>query len=291
VYYLLNKPRAMVTTLKDPEDRPTIAELLTGIKERVYPVGRLDFHTSGALLVTNDGALADALLHPKHGVKKTYVAKLDRPADMKQLRDLREGVTLDDGHRTQPSSVVVLREEEGHAWLEITISEGKNRQIHRMAEAVGLRVMRLSRIRFAGLDTQGLRPGELRPLHPEEVDVLRHTYLGIVPARAVREPERRPKAKSPAEKSKTPPATKRASSARPRDSEARAFHPDQPNSRKTKPAERVLEPAERLGRTDARRARDTTSRESYAHAESRKPAEKRSATKRTKTQRKQLPRR
>jgi 23S rRNA pseudouridine2605 synthase len=186
VYYLVHKPRGMVTTLKDPEGRPSLAELLGGIRERVYPVGRLDFHTSGALLVTNDGALAQGLLHPSREVPKTYVAKLNTRADDRMINALRQGVTLDDGYRTRPAHVVEMRVEEDKSWLEITITEGKNRQIHRMVEAVGARVMRLSRMSFAELSAEGLRPGQLRPLTPQEVSMLRRAYLGAEEAPAPR---------------------------------------------------------------------------------------------------------
>jgi len=184
VHYIVHKPRGMVTTLQDPEDRPTLAELLGNIPARVYPVGRLDFHTSGALLVTNDGDLAQALLHPSRGVPKTYVAKLSLDADVRMLDALRTGVELDDGYRTRPAQVQELRVEDGKTWLEITITEGKNRQIHRMVEAVGARVMRLSRLSFAGLSTEGLRPGQLRPLSADELAELRREYLGIEPTYA-----------------------------------------------------------------------------------------------------------
>jgi 23S rRNA pseudouridine2605 synthase len=179
VHYLVHKPRGVVTTLQDPEGRPTLAELLTRIAERVYPVGRLDFHTSGALLVTNDGDLAQALLHPSRGVPKTYVAKLSLEADERMLDALRTGVVLDDGYKTRPAQVDFLRLEDGKTWLEITISEGKNRQIHRMVEAVGARVMRLSRLSFAGLTTEGLRPGQLRPLTEAELAALKREYQGV----------------------------------------------------------------------------------------------------------------
>lgn len=177
VYYLLHKPRAMVTTLHDPEGRPSLGELLAQIAERVYPVGRLDFHTSGALLLTNDGDLAQALLHPSRAVPKTYVAKLSREVDDFMLNALARGVELDDGYRTQPAHVEHLRDEDGKSWLEITITEGKNRQIHRMVESLDTRVMRLSRLSFAGLSTEGLRPGDIRPLTREEVAALRREYL------------------------------------------------------------------------------------------------------------------
>ena len=177
VYYLLHKPRAMVTTLSDPEGRPSLGDLLGSIKERVYPVGRLDFHTSGALLVTNDGDLAQALLHPSREVPKTYVAKFNVELAPRLLESLRQGVTLDDGYRTRPARVSELRVEEGKSWLEITISEGKNRQIHRMAEALGVSVMRLSRVSFAGLSTEGMRPEAIRPLTASEVAQLMRRYL------------------------------------------------------------------------------------------------------------------
>ncbi len=185
VYFIVNKPRTMVTTLNDPEGRPSLSELLGTIPERVYPVGRLDFHTSGALLLTNDGDLAQALLHPSHEVPKTYVAKLAGKVTDKMMGALRLGVTLDDGYQTQPARVTHLRDEEGKAWLEISITEGKNRQIHRMLEAVGSRVMRLSRLSFAGLSSEGLRPGKLRPLDEDEVYMLYRTYLGKAAADAL----------------------------------------------------------------------------------------------------------
>ena len=184
VYYLVHKPRGMVTTLKDPEGRPSLTELLRGIPERVYPVGRLDFHTSGALLLTNDGDLAQSLLHPSRAVPKTYVAKLNAEADETFLQGLERGVVLDDGYRTQPARVEHIRDDEGKSWIQITITEGKNRQIHRMVEALGARVMRLSRLSFAGLSTEGLRPGDVRPLDRDELAALRRDYLGEEVSRA-----------------------------------------------------------------------------------------------------------
>jgi 23S rRNA pseudouridine2605 synthase len=188
-YYLLNKPKNLVTTLSDPEGRPCLKEILERVPERVYPVGRLDFHTSGVLLLTNDGDLAQALLHPSKEVPKTYVAKLNGIADDREVEMLKRGVTLDDGYATAPARVTRLRDEDGHSWLEITITEGKNRQVHRMIEAVGHRVMRLSRTQFAGLGSEGLRPGQLRPLDPDEIAGLKRVYQGI--AESVRVPKPR----------------------------------------------------------------------------------------------------
>lgn len=181
VYYLVHKPREMVTTLSDPEGRANIGDLVRRIPERVYPVGRLDYHTSGALLVTNDGELADALLNPRRKVPKVYAAKLRGHLDIPELDKLRNGVKLDDGYVTKPAEVFVLREEFKSTWVQITLTEGKNRQVHRMAEAIGHPVQRLVRMSFAGLSTEGLRPGEWRPLGKTEVEKLKKKYL--LPAR------------------------------------------------------------------------------------------------------------
>lgn len=180
-YYLVHKPREMVTTLSDPEGRATIGQLLARIPERVYPVGRLDYHTSGALLVTNDGELAEALLSPRRAVPKVYAAKLRGHLDVPELDKLRNGVRLDDGYLTKKAEVFVLREENKNTWVQLTLTEGKNRQIHRMAQAIGHPVQRLVRMSFAGLTAEGLRPGEHRPLTRGEVEKLKKQYL--TPAR------------------------------------------------------------------------------------------------------------
>jgi pseudouridine synthase len=175
VYLVLNKPKGYVTTLSDPEGRPTVMELVGKVEERVYPVGRLDFNTEGVLLLTNDGDLAHALMHPSSEVKKTYMVKLRGEAGMDMVQALRDGVTLDDGSRTAPAEVSLVGPTEGghNTWLEITIHEGKNRQIHRMAESLNLQVAKLQRVRYAGLDAEGIRPGRWRSLRREEVDSLR----------------------------------------------------------------------------------------------------------------------
>ncbi|MEY4510544.1 MAG: hypothetical protein RLZZ450_2666 [Pseudomonadota bacterium] len=202
VYYLIHKPRGMVTTLKDPEDRPSLSELLHNIPERIYPVGRLDFHTSGALLLTNDGDLAQALLHPSRAVPKTYVVKVSVEVGETMLQALERGVVLDDGYQTQQAFVEHIRDEDEKSWIQITITEGKNRQIHRMIEALGARVMRLSRISFAGLSTENLRPGEIRPLFQDEVAALKRDYITEAPAhdKSAREPREAGEAKPAREK-------------------------------------------------------------------------------------------
>lgn len=176
VYYLFHKPRGVVATLNDPEGRPVIVDYFKKVPERIYPVGRLDFHTSGALLLTNDGAMAQALLHPSRKVPKKYIAKFQGELDVPQLDALRNGVTLDNGEKTGKSELFVIRQEQGYTWVEITITEGKNRQIHRMGQAISHPVSRLTRIAFAGLTTENLKPGQYRPLKAREIEKLKRYY-------------------------------------------------------------------------------------------------------------------
>ena len=183
VYYVAHKPRAMVSTLDDPEDRETVAQLCKRIDEAVHPVGRLDYHTSGVLLLTNDGELTEALLRPSSRVPKVYVAKVQGHIGVEELEKLRGGVQLDDGYVTKPAEVVVDRQEDTTTWLRITLHEGKNRQIHRMGEAIGHRVMRLIRRSFAGISTGGLRPGEVRPLKTKELERLQKSFVKPYQAR------------------------------------------------------------------------------------------------------------
>jgi 23S rRNA pseudouridine2605 synthase len=184
-YYLVHKPRDFVTTLKDPEGRPHLGQILGKIPERVYPVGRLDYHTSGVLVATNDGDLADALLNAD--VPKVYAAKLKGMLDVPELDKLRNGVKLDDGYVTKPCELFVIREESRNTWIQITLHEGKPRQIHRMADAIGHPVQRLARTGFAGLTVEGLRPGDSRPLTGKEIDRLKKDYL-----RPAREKKKQP---------------------------------------------------------------------------------------------------
>jgi len=171
VYVVLHKPRGVVSTMSDPEGRPTVKELLAAIPGRVYPVGRLDFATSGVLLATNDGDFAEALLHPKKAVPKTYVVKTQGEMQASDLDRWREGVDLEDG-KTHRAEVRFLRHEDGKTWFELTIHEGRNQMIRRMGEATGFPVMRLSRLVFAGVTGEGLRPGAVRALTRDELVAL-----------------------------------------------------------------------------------------------------------------------
>ena len=185
VYVLLNKPRGYVTTLSDPQGRPTVLDLVKSVGARVYPVGRLDFNTEGVLVLTNDGDLANGLMHPRGGVEKVYQVKIRGSVGPEAIDAFREGVTLDDGDRTQPAEATLLGPSEGgnNTWLEVILTEGKNRQIHRMCEAVGLAVAKLRRVEYAGLQLGELRPGRWRPLEPREVAHLRKLG-GLQPRRA-----------------------------------------------------------------------------------------------------------
>ncbi len=153
---------------------------------RVYPVGRLDFNTSGALLVTNDGDFSVALMHPRKAVPKTYVVKVQGVMEDRDVDHWRRGVNLEDG-KTLPAKVKLLRYEGDKTWLELTITEGRNQQVRRMGETTGFRVMRLARLSFAGVNTEGLRPGDWRYLTADELSTLKKDYG--VPKRVVSPPK------------------------------------------------------------------------------------------------------
>ncbi|HZP28266.1 MAG TPA: pseudouridine synthase [Acidimicrobiia bacterium] len=182
VYYLLNKPARVVTTADDPQGRPTVVELVPA-EPRVFPVGRLDYETEGLLLLTNDGELAQLLTHPRHGVEKTYVAEVDAVPGRGELRRLREGVDLDDG-RTAPARARVLAQRADGAALELVVHEGRNRQVRRMCESVGLHVRRLVRTRIGPVRDDHLAPGAWRALRPGEVRRLYETATAEEPAGA-----------------------------------------------------------------------------------------------------------
>lgn len=184
VYYLLNKPAGVVSTASDPQGRPTVTGLVPA-EPRVYPVGRLDAATEGLLLLTNDGDLAHRLTHPSFGVEKEYLASVEGAPKAGAVRRLREGVELDDGP-TAPAKVSLVAPDV----LRITIHEGRNRQVRRMAEAVGHPVRRLVRTRIGPLRTDTLGPGEWRPLTQEEVRALERATATASPrlARRARKP-------------------------------------------------------------------------------------------------------
>ena len=167
VHYLLNKPSGVVTTAADPEGRTTVLDLVE-LSVRVWPVGRLDVDTEGALLLTNDGELGYRLTHPSFEVPRTYVAEVGGRVGEKSVRALARGVELDDGP-TRPARVSVIERARGATLIELTITEGRNRQVRRMFEAVGHRVLRLVRTELGPLKLGHLKPGSVRKLSPAEV--------------------------------------------------------------------------------------------------------------------------
>jgi pseudouridine synthase len=164
-YILLNKPAGYVTTRSDPQRRPTVIDLLRGVREYVYPAGRLDYDTVGLVLLTNDGDLAARLTHPRHGVERTYEARVLGVPDADAIERLRKGIPLD-GRRTRPAEVTLLRKgrADRDSLLTMTIREGRNRQVRRMCEAVGHPVRALARTRMGPLKDARLKPGMWRDL-------------------------------------------------------------------------------------------------------------------------------
>ncbi|MDD4602063.1 Ribosomal large subunit pseudouridine synthase B [bioreactor metagenome] len=174
VYILLHKPKGVVTTLNDPQKRKTVVDLIKDIPERIYPVGRLDYNTEGLLLLTNDGDLTNALIHPSHNIRKVYLAKVHGVPAEEKLDLFRVGMKLEDG-LTAPAlvNIIEIDKEKNSTTLEIIIHEGKNRQIRRMCEKIGHSVIQLKRIKFAFLDLKGVRRGSYRYLHQNEVEELK----------------------------------------------------------------------------------------------------------------------
>jgi 23S rRNA pseudouridine2605 synthase len=172
VYLMFNKPRGVVTTLFDPEGRTTIKDFLKGVKYRVFPVGRLDFDSEGLLLLTNDGDFAQAVMHPSKKISKTYLVKVKDIIEEKNIEKLQRGIRLEDG-KTLPAKIRKVRELEKNSWIEITLFEGRKRQIRRMLEYIGHPVIVLRRISVNGLKLKDLKEGEIRHLTPDEIKLIR----------------------------------------------------------------------------------------------------------------------
>jgi len=181
VYILLNKPAGRVVSVKDPFGRPTVMELLSHVPVRVYPVGRLDLDTEGALLLTNDGDLALKLTHPRFGAAKVYEVRVEGEPKEEDLDKVRHGIFLE-GRRTAPARVKVVRRGHRHTTLKVEIREGRKREIRKLFEAVGFPVDGLVRVDFAGLTLDGLRTGQWRYLHTAEIRRLK----ALVAPRAAR---------------------------------------------------------------------------------------------------------
>lgn len=241
-YFLLNKPRGFVTTVKDPEGRPTVMKFFEKVNARLYPVGRLDYLSEGLLLVTNDGELANKLTRASAGVKKTYLVKIAGVPAPQHLEQLRSGVMIDKGRRgkfegrvmTQPAEIKLYRAGE-NPWYEVTLTEGRNREIRKMFEEIGHHVEKIKRIAFGPL-VLDVESGEQRELTEMEVDLLRRAAAGRTAGRPRKLP---PPAHLPLPvKHKFPPKPKAASSAAAPKSPAGARGPAKKLAKPRRPAQR-----------------------------------------------------
>jgi 23S rRNA pseudouridine2605 synthase len=175
-YILLYKPREVMTTVDDPQGRRTVIDLIKGVRERIYPVGRLDFHSEGLILLTNDGTFANTVAHPKHGSVKTYHVKVRGVPEQRIVEKLERGITIE-GKRTLPCEISRMKttgkgDDEGNSWYEIKLREGRTRQIRRMFQAVGHPVSKLRRVAIGPLSDPRLTPGDYRELTSKEVKML-----------------------------------------------------------------------------------------------------------------------
>ena len=174
VYFLFYKPRGIISSVTDDKGRKTVTDYFPEIKERIYPVGRLDYDTSGILLLTNDGDFANLLMHPRNEIEKEYIAKVKGIPLRENLKALEKGILLEDG-KTAPArtKVISFDKKKGTSIVQLTIHEGKNRQVRRMFEAIGNPVVKLRRERYGFLDLRGLQAGDARELTAHEVKQLR----------------------------------------------------------------------------------------------------------------------
>ncbi|MBP1761667.1 MAG: rRNA pseudouridine synthase [Firmicutes bacterium] len=172
IYVLLYKPAGFICSVNDPQGRPTVLNLLKDIEERIYPVGRLDFDTSGLLLLSNDGEFTNLMIHPRYKIIKTYEARVNGRVGQAELERIRKGLLLEDG-MTAPAQVKLLTQDENSSLLEISIHEGRKRQIKRMCAAINHPVLNLKRTRLAFLSLQDMKEGEYRLLTSQEVEALK----------------------------------------------------------------------------------------------------------------------
>ncbi len=176
VYFLFYKPTGVISSVKDDKGRKVVTDFFPEIEQRIFPVGRLDFETSGALILTNDGELANQLMHPRYQIDKYYVAKIKGMITKEDVKKLARGVRLEDG-KTAPAQVKVesVDRNKGTSVVSLTIHEGRNRQVRRMFEALGYEVQKLKRERYGLLDLRTMNPGDFRELKPHEVKQLRQS--------------------------------------------------------------------------------------------------------------------
>ncbi|HVG24015.1 MAG TPA: pseudouridine synthase [Thermoanaerobaculia bacterium] len=241
-YILLYKPREVMTTVEDPQGRRTVIDLIKGVRERIYPVGRLDFHSEGLILLTNDGDLAFKVSHPKHGSVKTYHVKVRGVPEERIVAKLERGITID-GKRTLPCEIARMKttgkgDEEGNSWYEVKLREGRTQQIRKMFQAVGHPVSKLRRVAIGPLSDPRLTPGDYRELTTKEVKMLETMQEPAKP-----KPRRAPRAASGATTSKKKPSAAKKPSAR--KAPAAAKRSAAPPKRAAAPAKRA---ASRRGR-------------------------------------------
>lgn len=176
VYYLLYKPSGVISSVKDEKNRTTVVDLID-TEEKIFPVGRLDYDTTGALLLTNDGELANKLIHPKYSIEKTYIAKIDKPLQIPDLYKLRDGVVIDN-KKTKSAKVKIKEKNKNYCNVELKIREGRNHQVKKMFEALDYKVLKLKRTEFAFLNLKGLAKGEYRRLTVKEIHQLYNLVNG-----------------------------------------------------------------------------------------------------------------
>lgn len=229
-YILLYKPKEVMTTVEDPEGRKTVIQLVKGVRERIYPVGRLDFHSEGLILLTNDGDLAFKVSHPKHGSVKTYHVKVRGVPEERLVDKLQRGITID-GKRTLPCEIARMKttgrstgrgDDEGNSWFEVRLREGRTQQIRKMFQAVGHPVSKLRRVAIGPISDPSLTPGDWRELTPREVKMLATMQEPAKP-KARRVPTER--AASPKKTAANASASKKRGSAPPRKTAARKAAP------------------------------------------------------------------
>jgi 23S rRNA pseudouridine2605 synthase len=241
-YILLYKPKEVMTTVEDPQGRKTVIDLIKGVRERIYPVGRLDFHSEGLILLTNDGDLAFKISHPQHGSVKTYHVKVRGVPEDRLVDKLQRGITID-GKRTLPCEIARMkttgrRDDEGNSWFEVKLREGRTQQIRKMFKAVGHPVSKLRRVAIGALSDPKLTPGDWRELTPREVKMLASLQEPAKPK------ARRPAAARPAASRKTTSKKKATPAKRPSRANAAA-----PRKKSTAGPRSSRPPARRSART------------------------------------------
>lgn len=268
-YILLYKPKEVMTTVEDPEGRKTVIQLIKGVRERIYPVGRLDFHSEGLILLTNDGDLAFKVSHPKHGSVKTYHVKVRGVPEERLVDKLQRGITID-GKRTLPCEIARMKttgrstgrgDDEGNSWFEVRLREGRTQQIRKMFQAVGHPVSKLRRVAIGPISDPKLTPGDWRELTPREVKMLEtmqepakpKVKARRAPAARAASPKKTAANASAAKKRGAAPArksanTRKAATPRPSSSPRKPSGPRPATPRGSKPAPRKAAGATRRGR-------------------------------------------